>query len=74
MAFYINKHLSFIDSFQFMSSSLEKLAGNLSEGFIYTREYFKAERQFQLMKAKGVYPYHYTDSFSKFNDTQLPRR
>ena len=41
MAFYINKHLSFIDSFQFMSSSLEKLAGNLSEeGFIYTKEYF----------------------------------
>ena len=41
MAFYINKHLGFIDSLQFMGSSLEKLAGNLSEeGFIYTREYF----------------------------------
>ena len=75
MAFYINNHLSFIDSFQFMSSSLEKLAGNLSEeGFIYTGEYFTDERQFQLMKAKGVYPYDYMDSFSKFNDTQLPRR
>ena len=75
MAFYINNHLSFIDSFQFMSSSLEKLAGNLSEeGFIYTREYFKDERQFQLMKSKGIYPYDYMDSFSKFNDTQLPRR
>ena len=84
MAFYINKHLSFIDSFQFMSSSLEKLAGNLTEeGFIYTKEYFTdlarcsapmAERQFQLMKEKGVYPYDYMDSFSKFNDTQLPKR
>ena len=75
MAFYINNHLSFIDSFQFMSSSLEKLAGNLSEeGFIYTGEYFTDERQFQLMKEKGVYPYDYMDSFSKFNDTQLPRR
>ena len=31
MAFYIGKHLAFIDSFQFMGSSLEKLAGNLSE-------------------------------------------
>ena len=31
MAFYINKHLRFIDSFQFMSSSLERLAGNLSD-------------------------------------------
>ena len=75
MAFYINNHLSFIDSFQFMSSSLEKLAGNLSEeGFIYTKEYFTDERQFQLMKEKGVYPYDYMDSFSKFNDIQLPRR
>ena len=30
LAFYIGKHLAFIDSFQFMGSSLEKLAGNLS--------------------------------------------
>ena len=55
MAFYINNYLSFINSFQFMGSSLEKLAGNLSEkGFIYTGEYFTDERQFQLMKEKGV--------------------
>ena len=73
MAFYIGKHLAFIDSFQFMGSSLEKLAGNLSEErFIYTREYFPDERQFNLMKAKGVYPYDYMDSFSKFSDTVLP--
>ena len=26
------------------------------------------------MKEKGVYPYDYMDSFSKFNDTQLPSR
>ena len=75
MAFYIGKHLAFIDSFQFMGSSLEKLAGNLSEeGFIYTREYFPDERQFNLMKAKGVYPYDYMDSFSKFSDTVLPQK
>ena len=75
MGFYINNHLSVSDSFQFMSSSLEKLAGNLSEeGFIYTKEYFAEERYFQLMKEKGVYPYNYMDSFCKFNDTQLPGR
>ena len=57
MAFYINNKLSFIDSFQFMSSSLEKLADNLSEeGFIYTKEYFTDERQFQLMKEKRCLP------------------
>ena len=75
MAFYINNHLGFIDSLKSMGSSLEKLAGNLSEeGFIYTKENFTDERQFQLMNKTGVYPYDYMDSFSKFNDTQLPRR
>ena len=84
MAFHINNHLSFIDSFQFMSSSLQKLAANLSEDqFIYTKEYFSdskrpgetnRERQFKLMKEKGVYPYDYMDSFSKFNEVELPKR
>ena len=27
-----------------------------------------------MTKEKGVYPYDYIDSFSKFNDTQLPKR
>ena len=75
MAFYINNHLNFIDGFQFMSSSLAKLADNLlADQFIYTKEYFTEQRQFRLMKEKGVYPYNYMDSFSKFNDTELPKR
>ena len=75
MSFYINNQLSFIDSFQFMGSSLEKLTGNLSEdGFIYTKEYFTKEKEFRLMKEKGVYPYDYMDSFCKFNEVELPRR
>ena len=75
MAFYIGKHLSFIDSFAFMSSSLDKLAGNLEDrDFIYTKDYFTYPIQFNLMKRKGVYPYDYMDSFSKFNDRELPKR
>ena len=71
MAFYIGKHLSFIDSYQFMSSSLEKLAENLpKEKFIYTGEYFG--KNLKLMKRKGVYPYDYMDSFEKFNETNFP--
>ena len=74
MAFYIDNHLAFIDSFQFMSSSLEKLASNLLEDdFSYTKEYFIDPIQFTLVKRKGVYPYDYMDSFSKFNDTELPQ-
>ena len=47
MAFYLGKHLVFLDSFQFMSSSLPKLADNLPEDkFIYTKEYFTDERSY----------------------------
>ena len=75
MAFYIGKHLAFIDSFQFMSSSLARLVNNLpNDGFTYPKEYFSDERHFQLMRSKGVYPYDYMDSPSKFNDTRLPKR
>ena len=75
MAFYIGKHLSFIDSFAFMSRSLDILAGNLEDrDFIYTKDYFTDPVKFNLMKRKGVYPYDYMDSFSKFNDTELPKR
>ena len=75
MAFYIGKHLSFIDSFAFMSSSLDKSAGNLEDrDFIYTKDYFTDPVQFGLVKRKGVYPYDYMVSFSKFNDTELPQR
>ena len=70
MAFMLGNHLTFIDSFQFMSSSLEKLANNLpDEAFRYTKEVFK--NNFKLMKQKGVYPYDYMDSFQKFNKTKL---
>ena len=56
-----------------MSSSLEKLASNLPEDkFIYTRKYFSDKNQFKLVKKKGVYPYDYIDSISKFNDAKLP--
>ena len=58
-----------------MSSSLAKLIDNLPEDrFIYTKEYFPDENPFRLMRKKGVYPYHYMDSFEKFGDTQLPER
>ena len=72
MAFMLGKHLLFLDSFQFMSSSLDNLTKNLpDDAFIFTQQEFIGE-QFNLMKQKGTYPYDYMDSFQKFNDTQLP--
>ena len=59
MAFMLGNHLTFIDSFQFMSSSLDKLVSNLpNNAFKYTSEEIKNDKKLKLMKQKGVYPYH----------------
>ena len=74
MAFMLGQNLVFIDSFQFMSSSLSNLVNNLPiEAFKYTGEEFQGE-QLSLMKKKGIYPYDYMDSFKKFEDNRLPKK
>ena len=74
MAFMLGNHLTFIDSFQFMSSSLDKLVGNLpKDDLIYTSKAFKG-RRLDLMSQKGVYPYDFMDSFDKFNQKELPNK
>ena len=56
MAFTINKNLVFIDSMQFMNSSLDSLVKNLSDNdFKYLSEEFSDEF-LKLVKQKGVYP------------------
>ena len=60
--------LRFLDSFKFMSSSLDSLAQNLNT--------FPILDQFHpnqpLLRKKGVYPYEYMSSFEKFEERQLP--
>ena len=73
-AIYLDKHLAFIDSFQFMPSPLANLAKNLpDEKYIYTSEAFEGEK-LALMKAKGLYPYDCMDSDAKFAERHLPAR
>ena len=63
MAFMLGNHLNFIDSFQFMSLSLDKLVSNLpKEAFKYTFEEFTGKK-LSLMSQKGVHPYDFMDSF-----------
>ena len=74
MAFMLGNHLTFIDSFQFMSSSLDRLVSNLpKDDLIYTSKVFKGKR-LNLMSQKGVYPYDFMDSFEKLNQTELPTK
>ena len=65
--------LRFIDSFKFMSSSLDSLNKNLvSRGkklFVYENY---SELQYGLLTRKGVCPYEYINSWDRFEETQLP--
>ena len=72
MAFFLNKNLVFIDSMQFMNSSLEKLVKNLSDNdFKYLTEEF-GSKNLELLKQKDAYPYEYMDSFKRFGEEKLP--
>ena len=61
--------LRFIDSFKFMSSSLDSLVNNLAKG---GHEFWGFEKynskQKELLIRKGVYPYEYMDSWDKFEE------
>ena len=75
LGFNLGQHLTFIDSFSFMSQSLDRLSSNLSEElFKYTRSVFPDPERFNLVKKKGVYPYDYIDSFHRFHETSLPQK
>ena len=53
---FLNKKIFFIDSVQFMNSSVDKLVKNLSdEDFKYLVEEFGSENS-ELLKQKDAYP------------------
>ena len=67
--------LRFIDSFKFMSSSLDSLVNNLAKGghkFWGFEEY--SDKQRELLIRKGIYPYECMDSWNRFNETRLPSK
>ena len=67
--------MDFIESFQFMSSSLEKLVDNLakegSQKFNHMKEHF-GDEHIPLLLKKQIYPYEYFDSCDKFKEQELP--
>ena len=71
MDFTINNNLVFIDSMQFLDSSLDALVKNLSEmDFKYLLQELGGDL-LKLVKQKVVYPYEYTDSFKRFSEDKV---
>ena len=76
----------FVDSFAFLSSSLDRLVQNTpKEDLRLTRGQYRRlwtsrtnarrllnDKKFDLVTRKGVYPYEYMDSFERFDETCLP--
>ena len=65
--------LRFIDSFKFISSSLDSLFNNLAHGnnkFFGFEDY--NESQYKLLIGKGIYSYEDMDDWNRFKETTLP--
>lgn len=64
--------LQFIDRYQFLSTSLEKLVANsrLDDVKIWKENMINTD---SLLR-KGLYPYEYISSMQKFHETTLPPR
>ena len=68
------ENYTFLDSFAFLSSSLDKLAKNLQDSGYDKFEQLKMEfpEHFKILADKGVYFYDYAKSFSVFSEKSLP--
>lgn len=72
--------LKFIDSMNFLASSLDTLSTNLKDNKNHKYNIIQQQfpnltiEQFELLLEKGVYPYEYMTSYDKFNETQLPSK
>ena len=72
IGFTINRNIVFIDSIQFMNSSIDSLVKNLmDEDFKYLSGKFNGEL-LRLVKEKQVYPSEYMNSFKKISEDKLP--
>jgi len=70
----VKRELRFIDSFKFMASSLDALSKNLHEDQCKNLNKYYSGKQRDLLLRKGVYPYDYVDSISRFSETKLPSK
>jgi hypothetical protein len=68
--------LKFIDSLQFMASSLEKLVENLYDPTDKFKHFHSMKKEFpehyEMLSRKGVYPYEWMDNIDKMNYEGFP--
>ena len=65
--------VQFLDSLQFTLKKLDDLVKTLNdEDFKETRKEFPNDREFELMRKKGIFAYDFFDDLSKLNETMLP--
>ena len=70
----VMREIRFIDSFRFISDSLDTLSKNLKKEQCKNIGRFYADVKLDLLLRKGVYPYDWVDSVDKFSETQLPAK
>jgi len=67
--------LRFIDSYQFMVDSLDRLVNNLvgkgKDKFHHTAHFMNGH-SLDLLLRKGVYPYEYMDGWGRFDEKERP--
>ncbi len=70
----VYENLRFLDSYKFMTSSLQTLCENLpKEKFKILSSCFPdAGENISFLQTKGFYPYSYVNSFEKFQERSLP--
>ena len=67
MSFNINSKLDFIESFQFLSCSLDSLVKKLDKDDFHLSQGFDSDIS-GLVNQKGFYPYEYMSGFERFKE------
>ena len=77
-------NVKFLDSYQFLSTSLDSLVNNLRYSglqsfkitkFVFERKYGKIQNEIlDILLRKSTYPYEYINSFEKFEEKQFLRK
>ena len=72
MSIIVKNSIVFLDSLQFLSASLDALAGNLEDkGFKHLLSEFPNDK-LEILKRKDSYPYEWVDSYKAFTYSRLP--